>query len=394
MSPLHRILGALALATLGATASAQVHLNEVYFNDASTDDVEYIELVGPAGTSLNGYMVLVVEGDQTSAGTFAGVMKKAWDLSSLSIGASGYFVLGDTLVTPAPDLNIGATNSIENGSDTFYLVQTANTAPILALTNMHVDSPLGSNTTSIPSMATIVDSVAVNDGTSLNDVNYDGAIVIGPFGTGTGTFAPNVYRCGDYPGSWDPVNELALDPTIDPHPWPTPGAQNENFCPLPPQPGSAYCFGDGVPSTLTQTCPCSNFGAVGNGCASSFNVNGANLTAHGTVALDDAVLDGSGMNPTGNCIFLKGDTDNPQGILFGDGVRCADGVLIRLRTKLLNAGAASFPDSLDTITLSARGATPVGSGLAGYYTVYYRNAASAFCPPATFNAANGYTIVW
>ena len=80
--------------------------------------------------------------------------------------------------------------------------------------------------------------------------------------------------------------------------------------------------------------------------------------------------------------------------MFCDGIRCATGVLVRLRTKTLNAGAATFPDSADTITLSARGGTPVGSGLIGYYTVYYRNAAAAFCPPATFNAANGYVITW
>jgi hypothetical protein len=106
------------------------------------------------------------------------------------------------------------------------------------------------------------------------------------------------------------------------------------------------------------------------------------------------VLDGSGMNAVGNCIFLKGNANTAAGLVFGDGVRCLDGTLIRLRAKPLSGGTASFPDSVETVSLSQRGATPVGSGLTGYYTVYYRNAAAGFCPPETFNAANGYRIDW
>ncbi|MFO1009968.1 MAG: hypothetical protein U1F29_07890 [Planctomycetota bacterium] len=392
MTFLHRLLGLFALGTLAASASAQVHLNEIYFNDAGTDDVEYIELKGTPGTSLTGYMVLVVEGDQTNPATNAGTLDKAWDLTGLTIGPSGYFLLGDVAVVPAPDLQIGTTDAIENGTDTFYLVQTANPAAILALlTNpvSHIDSPLGSTTTLIPTLGTIVDSVGVTDG-GVNDVVYDGALVV----PASGTSARNPYRCGDYPGAWDLGNGLAFNPPTDPNPWPTPGAVNENLCPPPVAPGNPYCFGDNSAGSVTTPCPCANFGALGNGCASSFNVNGANLTASGVVASDNVVLEGSGMNTTGNCIFLKGDTDNPAAEVFGDGIRCATGVLVRLRTKTLNAGAATFPDSADTITLSARGGTPVGSGLIGYYTVYYRNAAAAFCPPATFNAANGYVITW
>ncbi|MBI5365387.1 MAG: hypothetical protein HZA53_19575 [Planctomycetes bacterium] len=157
---------------------------------------------------------------------------------------------------------------------------------------------------------------------------------------------------------------------------------------------TAYCAGDGVDPQVTTPCPCGNTGAAGNGCASSFNASGAHLSAHGAVATDDVVLDGTGMNPTGNCIFLKGDANVPAGLVFGDGLRCLDGNLIRLRTKTLSGGAASFPDSTDTITLSARGATPVGSGLTGYYDAYYRNATVAFCPPETFNASNGFRVTW
>lgn len=160
------------------------------------------------------------------------------------------------------------------------------------------------------------------------------------------------------------------------------------------EPGFGYCAGDGLDPTVTTPCPCANLGAAGNGCRSSFNAAGAHLAAHGTVANDDAVLDGSGMNASGPCVFLKGNANTPSGVVFGDGLRCTDGTLVRLRVVTLAAGAASFPNSTETVTLSLRGGTPVGSGLTGYYTVYYRNAAGAFCPPETFNASNGYQVTW
>ncbi len=389
MKLFHRLLASLACATLTVSASAQVHLNEIYFNDAGTDDVEYIELKGTPGLSLTGYMVLVVEGDQSSPATNAGVLDKAFDLTGLMIGPSGYFVLGDAAVIPPPDLQIGTTNAIENTTDTFYLVQTANPAAITALLNMHIDSPSGSNTTSLPSLGTLVDLVAVSDG-GVNDVTYDAAQVIGPFGT----FTPNIYRCNDFPGGWDTVNGLAVDPTIDPHPWPTPGAQNENLCPPPAGPGVAYCAGDGLSSPPTTACPCGNTGAAGNGCGSSFNPAGANVTAAGVVANDDVVLTGSGMQTTGICVFLQGDAIDPNGFVFGDGITCSGGTLVRLRGVALSGGAASFPVPPETITLSQRGGVTVGSGAIRSYTVFYRNAAAAFCPPATFNAGNSYQITW
>jgi hypothetical protein len=155
--------------------------------------------------------------------------------------------------------------------------------------------------------------------------------------------------------------------------------------------GTPFCFGDGTQPTA---CPCANNGAAGRGCANSTNANGALLTASGSTSPDTAVLSGSGMPASVSAIYLKGDANNGTGVLFGDGVRCADGALIRLRTKQNSGGASQFPDSTDTVDLSTRGGTPPGSGAIGYYQVYYRNAAATFCPPETFNVSNGVTITW
>ncbi|MBI5364081.1 MAG: hypothetical protein HZA53_12935 [Planctomycetes bacterium] len=157
-------------------------------------------------------------------------------------------------------------------------------------------------------------------------------------------------------------------------------------------PGAAFCFGDGLDATHTTACPCGNTGAAGRGCANSTNASGALLAAAGEVASDTVVLSGSSMPATVSCIYLQGTAFDD--LVFGDGVRCTGGTLLRLRTRANVGGASSFPDSTDTITLSQRGGVAIGSGLTRHYQTYYRNSAPLYCPPETFNVTNGYTIVW
>ena len=154
----------------------------------------------------------------------------------------------------------------------------------------------------------------------------------------------------------------------------------------------AFCAGDGIDTSHTTPCPCANNGAPGNGCTNSANANGGNLTTSGTTQSDNVVLQGSGMPLTVACIYLQGT--GLDDLTFGDGVRCAGGTLLRLRTKTNVGGASSFPDSVETITLSARGGVTPGSGVRRYYQTYYRNAAALFCPPETFNVTNGVQIDW
>ncbi|MBI5364143.1 MAG: hypothetical protein HZA53_13265 [Planctomycetes bacterium] len=153
-----------------------------------------------------------------------------------------------------------------------------------------------------------------------------------------------------------------------------------------------FCFGDGLDMGHTTPCPCANNGASGNGCANSVNPSGANLSASGSTTLDDVTLGGSLMPATSSCIYLQGDT--LEDTSFGDGVRCAGGSLIRLRTRFNVGGASTFPNSTDTITLSARGGVVPGSAAVRYYQTYYRNAAPLFCPPETFNVTNGVRVTW
>ena len=156
--------------------------------------------------------------------------------------------------------------------------------------------------------------------------------------------------------------------------------------------GTAYCYGNGSEGAVIL-CPCFNLGQTGRGCANSVNVLGALLGATGTTAPDTVVLRASGMPATVSSIFLKGNLRSASGFVFGDGVRCVDGSLIRLGTVANVAGAAQYPSAGQQL-VSVRGGTPPGSGLVGQYQTYYRNSAAAFCPPETFNVTNALELTW
>jgi hypothetical protein len=195
---------ALSLALCASGAFAQgfnaLALNELYVSHAGADDYEFIEIVGPAGTSLDNVVVCVVEGEVSSA---EGTLDRAYDLSGMAIPADGYFVFGDTAVVNL-DLDMGASFSVENGTETFYLIQTgstAATASLVAAVGSVVGSGTGIATTILGTFGTIVDIVGMQEGGSfgIGDVNYDGAPVLGP----DGTYLPaGIFRDGDFPGPW------------------------------------------------------------------------------------------------------------------------------------------------------------------------------------------------
>ncbi len=153
--------------------------------------------------------------------------------------------------------------------------------------------------------------------------------------------------------------------------------------------GTPFCSGDGSGTA----CPCGNFGVAGNGCANSLNASGARLFGAGAASLSADTLSfvGSSM-PNSSALYFQGTTQTSGGAgsVFGDGLRCAGGTVMRLGTKTNIAGSSSYPTGGDP-TVSVRGgvATP-GTRT---YQVWYRNAAS-FCTVDTFNLSNGLSIVW
>jgi hypothetical protein len=158
----------------------------------------------------------------------------------------------------------------------------------------------------------------------------------------------------------------------------------------------SYCSGDGG---LPTACPCANFGLAGKGCENSSGTGGAFLAAAGTTTPDTVVLSASDMLSSALHIYLQGNGNNASGVVFGDGVRCAAGQLLRLVVKNAVNGASEFPRPGDpSITeISAQLGAPIAPGSLRYYQTYYRDPVSGFCPAPpgnSWNVTNGVRIHW
>ncbi len=159
--------------------------------------------------------------------------------------------------------------------------------------------------------------------------------------------------------------------------------------PVPVSPSVSYCFGDGTGAA----CPCGNVGAPGNGCANSIHASGARISAAGwpRLSVDSLRLSGSGM-PNSSVLYFQGtqQQNGGLGVIFGDGLRCAGGSVIRLATKFNSAGASDYPNPGET-RISVRGL--VSAPGTRMYQVWYRNSA-AYCTSATFNLSNAVQVAW
>jgi hypothetical protein len=153
---------------------------------------------------------------------------------------------------------------------------------------------------------------------------------------------------------------------------------------------AAFCPGDGSGAA----CPCANSSAIGanEGCLSSLGTGGK-LTGSGNASLaaDTAVLNGTQM-PSSSALYFQGTTQlgGGAGASFGDGLRCASGTIIRLKTVTNVAGASQYPQAGDP-SVSVKGM--VAAPGTRTYQVWYRNAA-AFCTVSTFNLTNGVEVSW
>ena len=154
---------------------------------------------------------------------------------------------------------------------------------------------------------------------------------------------------------------------------------------------AAFCFGDGSGTA----CPCGNASlpSSASGCENSLGTGGR-LVATGTpsVSADTLALTGDAM-PNSSALYFQGTAPQSAGagVVFGDGLRCAAGSILRLGTKTNVAGISQYPAAGDP-AVSVRGALP-STGGTRYYQVWYRNAA-AFCTSSTFNLTNGVIVVW
>ena len=123
------------------------------------------------------------------------------------------------------------------------------------------------------------------------------------------------------------------------------------------------------------------------------------LVGAGTTTPDTVVLSTAGMHPSVLHLYFQGDAAIVAGRIYGDGVRCTGGRLLRIGAKLAVEGASIYPDTGEP-TITARCAAlgfPIAPGTTRIYQVQYREPDAAFCPPpvgANFNASNAVEITW
>jgi hypothetical protein len=152
---------------------------------------------------------------------------------------------------------------------------------------------------------------------------------------------------------------------------------------------NGFCFGDGTGSA----CPCGNSGAAGHGCASSIFAAGAQLVLSGSPSTenDTAQLQITNVPPGVSLTIFQGTTAD-AGTVFGDGLRCATGTVIRIASRFSTpAGTLNYPQAVDPM-LSVSGGIPLDGGQRTYQG-WYRNAAN-FCTSSTFNLTNGLLVNW
>lgn len=146
--------------------------------------------------------------------------------------------------------------------------------------------------------------------------------------------------------------------------------------------GTPFCFGDGSGTT----CPCGNAGGSGNGCANGTFAAGARLEAAGD--LDGVLLVFSQGTPGQPMLFFQGVNaiNGGNGVVFGDGLRCAGGSVVRLGVEGIDAsGQATLTG---TVQENGGGGAP---GESRTYQGWYRDPAGSPCGQ-TFNLSNGVQV--
>jgi plastocyanin len=184
---------------------------------------------------------------------------------------------------------------------------------------------------------------------------------------------------------------------------PMPGGRYEYFC-LPhfhigmtatvvvsdPVPGSVICAGDGSGTA----CPCGNAASAPVGCLNSTG-QGSRLRATGSadVTADTLELRVTGASEGSSVLFFQGSSavNGGAGVVFGDGLRCAGGAVVRLGQTSVSFGWARYPAPGD-VPISVRGQVPPGA--TRHYQVWHRDAPSVCTGGVSTNFSNAYSVTW
>ena len=157
--------------------------------------------------------------------------------------------------------------------------------------------------------------------------------------------------------------------------------------------GIAFCFGDGSGAD----CPCLNFGGPCHGCANGADAEGGYLETQGIASLsnDTVVLFAKDLVPNLPCLFFSGSNaiNGGMGIPFGDGLRCVGNQAVRIElSNADNNGEAWTTQEVSTNGQAYRNTIDPGETV--HYQCWYRDDVSSSPCSNSFNATNGYSVVW
>jgi len=162
--------------------------------------------------------------------------------------------------------------------------------------------------------------------------------------------------------------------------------------------GTLYCFGDGAANSTP--CPCGGVGAPRSGCPNSVNPAGGYLVATGLPSriADTLVLRASQMPPVATVLYFQGTSQASTasgtiGTVFGDGLRCAAGAVVRVGFRTNSAGASEIPSG-GSPALHIAGQIPATGAVTRYYQGWYRDVNPSFCTANRYNLTNGVAVVW
>jgi len=293
-----------------------IRLNEIRTDQPGGDPDEFFELVGPPGTSLDGFTYIVI-GDGSGA---SGVVETVIDLTGQSINGSGYFVAaGAGFSLGVPDWETSL--SFEDGDNVTHMLVFNFTGMLGDDLDTNEDGVLD-----ITPWAEVVDRVAIilEDNPPVTTEWHYGPPTVGP----DGMSAPgHVFRCAEGLNGWQ-IGPFDPNVGVD-----TPGVGNAcpGACCLPGDcqdvMSSAACdmlggfyLGFGT-DCLTDSCP--PFGACcAQGLCTDDTANTACTDGGGTFQGDGTTC---------------GATDCPSGACCTGGM-CADDVA----QATCEAGAGSY----------------------------------------------------
>ncbi|MGA1488533.1 MAG: proprotein convertase P-domain-containing protein [Planctomycetota bacterium] len=273
-TPLGRLclLVALLVSPLAADPLGAQVINEIRIDQPGSDNDEYFELFGPAGTSLNGLTYLVIGDSSAGSGSIEAVV----NLAGQSIPGSGFFVAAESTFT-LTNPNLTTSLNFENSDNVTHLLVEGFTGANGDDLDTNDDGVLD-----VTPWTSILDSVSLVETTNVpaDGEWYYGASQVGP----DGVFVPaHSYRFPDGTGAFE-IGIFDVAVASD-----TPGGPNA--APLTEDCGNGLDDdGDGLADCADDDCACDaacNPVPANDDCANAQVVGEGTFTFTTTGASDD-----------------------------------------------------------------------------------------------------------